>query len=111
MPNDPIIQQLFLNEKGRSIMTVSDIRIRKTFSEGSLKAIVSATIDNCLAIHEFKIIQGSERLFVAMPSRKDENGIFRDIIHPINAESRNELERVIIDEYERYILVERIMNA
>lgn len=53
-------------------MTISEIKIRKTFSEGNLKAIVSATLDNCLAIHDIKIVQGSDRLFAAMPSRKDE---------------------------------------
>lgn len=92
-------------------MTISEIKIRKTFPEGNLKAIVSATLDNCIAIHEIKIIQGSNRLFAAMPSRKDENGIYRDIIHPIDPETRDEVENTIISAYERYVEIEKIMNA
>lgn len=92
-------------------MTISDIRIRKTFPEGKLKAIVSVTIDDCLAIHDIKIIQSNDRIFAAMPSRKDENGIFRDIIHPIDPKTRGEMEEAIISEYERYVEIEKIMNA
>ena len=92
-------------------MTISDIRIRKTFPEGKLKAIVSVTIDECLAIHDIKIIQSNDRIFAAMPSRKDENGIFRDIIHPIDPKTRGEMEEAIISAYERYVEIEKIMNA
>ncbi len=92
-------------------MTISDIKIRKTFSEGNLKAIVSITLDNCLAIHDIKIVQGSDRVFAAMPSRKDDTGIYRDIIHPIDPETRDEVENAIISAYERYVEIEKIMNA
>lgn len=92
-------------------MTISEIKIRKTFPEGNLKAIVSITLDNCLAIHDIKIVQGSDRLFAAMPSRKDEFGIYRDIIHPIDPETRDEVENAIISAYERYVEIEKIMNA
>lgn len=92
-------------------MTISDIRIRKTFPEGNLKAIVSVTIDDYLAIHDIKIIQSNDRIFAAMPSRKDENGIFRDIIHPIDPKTRDEMEELIISAYERYVEIEKIMNA
>lgn len=60
-------------------MKMTDINIRRTFTGGNLRAVVSIMIDDCIAIHEVKVIQGSERLFVAMPSRRDENGIYRDI--------------------------------
>lgn len=83
-------------------MRVTDIKIRKTFYEGSVKAIVSITIDNCLAVHDIKVVQGSERIFAAMPSRPDLNNIHRDIVHPISAESRNKLESIILKAYEDY---------
>lgn len=67
-------------------MDISDIKIRKTIAEGRLRAIVSITFDDTLAVHDIKIVQGDERLFVAMPSRKDDNGVFRDIVHPISPE-------------------------
>ncbi len=91
-------------------MNISEIKIRKVYSEGALKALMSIVVDECLAVHEIKVIQGSDRLFVAMPGRKDENGIFRDIIHPIDAKTREEFERVILNAYENYIKVEEILN-
>ncbi len=91
-------------------MNISEIKIRKVYSEGTLKALMSIVVDECLAVHEIKVIQGSDRLFVAMPSRKDENGIFRDIIHPIDAKTREEFERVILNAYKNYIKVEEILN-
>ena len=63
-------------------MNITDIKIRKIIPEGRLRAIISITIDDMLAIHDIKVVQGDERLFVAMPSRRDENGMFRDIVHP-----------------------------
>lgn len=85
-------------------MTITETKIRSINTEGRLKAIVSITIDGCLAIHDIKIIEGDNRLFVAMPSRKDENGIFRDIVHPIDVKTRGMLEDVILDAYVRYIM-------
>ncbi len=84
-------------------MTITDIKIRKILPEGRLRAIISITIDNMLAIHDIKIVQGDDRMFVAMPSRKDETGIFRDIVHPIDAESREMIESQIMDAYQKYI--------
>lgn len=84
-------------------MEITDVKIRKFITEGRLKAIVSVTIDNMLAVHDIKVVQGEERLFAAMPSRKDENGIFRDIVHPITAEARKQLENAVLDEYERQL--------
>lgn len=84
-------------------MEITDVKIRKFITEGRLKAIVSVTIDNMLAVHDIKVVQGEERLFAAMPSRKDENGIFRDIVHPITAEARKQLENAVLDEYGRQL--------
>lgn len=84
-------------------MNVTDIRIRKTYEEGKLKALVSVTIDQDLAVHDIKVIEGSERLFVAMPSRKDDNGVFRDIVHPITMEGRKTLEGLILEEYHKHL--------
>lgn len=86
-------------------MNISDIKIRKTISEGRLRAIVSITIDDAFAVHDIKIVQGDERIFVAMPSRKDENGVFRDIVHPISPAARKEIEEQILDAYSRYMAV------
>lgn len=85
------------------IITETKIRSVNTTDEGRLKAIVSITIDNCLAINDIKVIEGDDRLFVAMPSRK-ENGIFRDIIHPIDEKTRNMLEDAILESYTRYVM-------
>lgn len=80
-------------------MTISDIRIRKIIPEGRLRGVISITIDGQLAVHDIKIVQGDERLFVAMPSRKDDSGIFRDIVHPITAEARHQLESEILSAF------------
>lgn len=85
------------------IITETKIRSVNTTDEGRLKAIVSITIDNCLAIHDIKVIEGDDRLFVAMPSRK-ENGIFRDIVHPIDEKTRNMIEDAILESYTRYVM-------
>ncbi len=82
------------------MMEITDIRIRKLYDESRLKALVSVTLEQELAIHDIKIIQGPQRLFVAMPSRKDENGLFRDIIHPITQEMRGQMEDAILRQYE-----------
>ncbi|MBR5089731.1 MAG: septation regulator SpoVG [Ruminiclostridium sp.] len=84
-------------------MNISDIRIRKVLQDGRLKAVVSMTVDNAIAVHDIKIVQGDERVFVAMPSRRDESGMFRDIIHPISPEARGEIEQRIINAYEKYV--------
>ena len=81
-------------------MNITGIKIRKLFTEGRLKANVSITLGDFLAVHDIKVIQGPTRLFVAMPSRRDESGVFRDIVHPISASGRQELESRILQEYE-----------
>ena len=80
-------------------MNITDIRIRRTYQDNKLRALVSVTVDGDLAVHDIKVIEGAERLFVAMPSRRDDNGVFRDIVHPIDSELRNEIEGEILSAY------------
>lgn len=84
-------------------MNITDIRIRKTYTENRLRALVSITVDYDLAVHDIKIIEGPERLFVAMPSRRDETGAFRDISHPITPQARKQLEDAVLQAYEQYM--------
>ena len=92
-------------------MSITEIKIRRAFAEGRLKAVVSVTLDNCIAIHELKIIQGNDRLFVAMPSRMDDNGVFRDIIHPITFGTREAIENAVLNAYYRYNEVNSLMRS
>ena len=80
-------------------MQVTDIKIRKFFEEGPMKAVVSVTFDDCLAVHDIKVIYARDRYFIVMPSRKNPDGTYRDIVHPINAEFRAALEEAVIDAY------------
>ncbi|MEG2174900.1 MAG: septation regulator SpoVG [Oscillospiraceae bacterium] len=84
-------------------MHITDIRIRRTYQDSRLRALVSLTLEGDFAVHDIKVINGPERLFVAMPSRRDEQGVFRDICHPITAIARQELEAQILDAYQRHI--------
>lgn len=83
-------------------MNITDIKIRALYPDSTLRGLVSVTLDNQIAIHDIKIIEGPNRLFVAMPSRKDDKGIFRDICHPISADARRELEEAILNEFNSY---------
>ena len=80
-------------------MQITDIKIRKFFDDGPMKAVVSVTLDDSIAIHDIKVIYARERFFIVMPSRKNPDGTFRDIVHPINAQFRSELENAVIDAY------------
>ena len=82
-------------------MKISDIKFRKSLTGGTLKAVASLTIDGCIAIHEIKVIE-TDRLFVAMPSRKDESGAYHDIVHPINESARNLIETAVLSAYKIY---------
>jgi stage V sporulation protein G len=90
-------------KRGGHLMEITDIKIRRIITEGRLRAVVSVTIDDMLAVHDIKVVQGDERLFVAMPSRKDENGVFRDIVHPISSEARKMMEEQILETYHRHL--------
>jgi stage V sporulation protein G len=93
------------------MLEISDIRVRKILQEGRLRAVVSLTIDDSVAVHDIKLVQGDERMFVAMPSRRDESGTFRDIIHPINPEARQLIENTILKAYDEYLAAEAASSA
>ncbi len=82
------------------IMVITDIKVRKLFDEGPMKAIVSVTFDGQLALHDIKVIHVRDKNFIVMPSRKNADGTYRDIVHPINAEFRTKLEEDVIRAYE-----------
>ncbi len=81
-------------------MVITDIKIRKVFDESPMKAIVSVTFDDQLAVHDIKVINTKDKLFIVMPSRKNADGTYRDIAHPINADFRASLEKAVIEAYE-----------
>ena len=81
-------------------MQITDVRVRRIEKEGKMKAIVSITLDNEFVIHDIKVIEGEKGLFIAMPSRKAADGEYRDIAHPINSETRDMIQNVILAKYE-----------
>ena len=81
-------------------MQITDVRVRKIEKEGKMKAIVSITLDNEFVIHDIKVIEGEKGLFIAMPSRKAADGEYRDIAHPINSETREKIQDMILNKYE-----------
>ena len=84
-------------------MQITDIKVRKIVNEDKMKGVVSVTFDDAIAIHDIKIIDSDGRLFVAMPSRKSSDGIYRDIAHPINKAMRNTLQQAVLGAYQEEI--------
>ena len=82
-------------------MVITDIKVRKLFDEGPMKAIVSVTFDGQLAVHDIKVINARDKYFIVMPSRKNPDNTYRDIVHPINAQFRSVLEEAVIDAYNK----------
>jgi len=80
-------------------MVVTDVRVRRITQEGKMRAIVSITLNDCFAVHDVRVIEGSNGLFVAMPSKRNPNGEFRDIAHPINANTRAEIQNAVVEAY------------
>lgn len=80
-------------------MQITDVRVRKVTKEGKMKAVVSITLDDEFVVHDIKVIEGEKGLFIAMPSRKAGDGEYRDIAHPINSETRDRIQKVILDSY------------
>ena len=78
-------------------MQITDVRIRKVEKEGKMKAVVSITIDEEFVVHDIKIIEGEKGLFIAMPSRKAADGEYRDIAHPINSNTRDRIQKLILE--------------
>ena len=84
-------------------MNITDVRIRKLSEEGKMRAIVSVTFDNEFVVHDIKIIDGQNGLFIAMPSRKVDDGEFRDMAHPILSDARNKIKEAIFAEYNKLL--------
>ena len=83
-------------------MQITDVRVRKVAKEGKLKAVVSITLDEEFVVHDIKVIDSANGLFVAMPSKKDASGVFKDIAHPINAETREKIQNAILAAYDKF---------
>lgn len=81
-------------------MQITDVRVRKVTKEGKMKAVVSITLDNEFVVHDIKVIEGEKGLFIAMSSRKAADGEYRDIAHPINSETRERIQSIILEKYE-----------
>ena len=87
-------------------MQVTDVRVRRVEKEGKMKAIVSITLDNEFVIHDIKVIEGEKGLFIAMPSKKALDGEYRDIAHPINSDTRDRIQKLILEKYQETMAVE-----
>ena len=87
-------------------MKITDVRVRKVSKEGKMKAVVSITIDDEFVVHDIKVIEGEKGLFIAMPSRKTTDGEYRDIAHPINSETRDRIQKLILEKYDEAMLIE-----
>ena len=81
-------------------MNITDVRVRKVARNGKMKAVVSITIDDVFVVHDIKVIEGDKGLFIAMPSRKAADGEYKDIAHPINSGTRNDLQELILQKYQ-----------
>lgn len=88
-------------------MEITDIRIRQINSDEKMKAVVSVTFDNCFVVHDIKVIDGQDRLFIAMPSRKTPDNEYKDIAHPINMEMRELLQSRILEKYHSTVIEEQ----
>ena len=90
------------------IMNITDVRVRRVTKEGKMKAVVSITIDEEFVVHDIKVIEGEKGLFIAMPSRKATDGEYRDIAHPINSETREKIQGIILQKYEQVLAEEPV---
>lgn len=86
-------------------MQITDVRVRKVTKEGKMKAVVSITLDNEFVVHDIKVIEGDKGLFIAMPSRKSSDGEYRDIAHPLNSDTRERIQDMILKSYAEALLV------
>lgn len=87
-------------------MQITDVRVRRVAKDGKMKAVVSITIDNEFVVHDIKVIEGDKGLFIAMPSKKSADGEYRDIAHPINSETRDNMQTLILQRYEQALAEE-----
>ena len=89
-------------------MNITDVRVRKIAKEGKMRAVVSITIDDEFVVHDIKVIEGEKGLFIAMPSRKSSDGEYRDIAHPINTQTRDKLQKLVLEAYDKAEDVEEL---
>ena len=89
-------------------MNITDVRVRRVAKEGKMKAVVSITIDEEFVVHDIKVIEGEKGLFIAMPSRKATDGEYRDIAHPINSETRERIQDIMLEKYEQVLAEEPV---
>ena len=85
-------------------MEITDVRVRKVTKDWKMKAVVSITIDNEFVVHDIKVIEGDKGLFIAMPSKKATDGEYRDIAHPINSSTREKIQTIILEAYQKALL-------
>ena len=85
-------------------MNITDVRVRKITKEGKMRAVVSITLDDVFVVHDIKVIEGEKGLFIAMPSKKASDGEYRDIAHPINSETRDMIQKTVLDAYDKAML-------
>lgn len=83
------------------IMKITDVRVRKIENQNRLRAVASITLDDAFVIHEIRVIEGAKGVFIAMPSRKNKFGVFKDVAHPINTETRSLIEKAVLDEFNK----------
>ena len=88
------------------MINITDVKIRRLLHDGRLRAIVSVTLDDAIALHDIKVIEGEKGLFIAMPSKKALDGEYRDIAHPINSDTRNRIQSMILEKYEQALTEE-----
>lgn len=84
-------------------MNITDVRIRRISNDGKMRAVASITLDDVFVVHDIKIIDGQNGLFIAMPSKKMSDGDFRDVAHPICSEMRNQIKELLLQEYEKMV--------
>lgn len=89
------------NIEGATFMQITDVRLRKVNTDGRMKAIASITIDHEFVIHDLRVIDGNNGMFVAMPSKRTPDGEFRDIAHPISSETRQKIQMAVLDVFNR----------
>ena len=82
-------------------MNITDVRVRKVAKKGKMRAIASITFDNEFVVHDIKVIEGDKGLFIAMPSKKSADGEYRDIAHPINSETRQSIQNLVLEAYDK----------
>ena len=92
-------------------MNITDIRVRRITAEGRMKAVVSVTFDDAFVVHDIKVIEGQDRLFIAMPSRKVADDRYEDIAHPINAETRKLFEDAILEEFQEMMTAQNFITS